>query len=83
MYQDVPITRIRIGHTHLSYSYLINNEPQPICDKFKKNTNCKTFVGGMQKIYYNTYESDNATSATQGRQDIKNYTILIINQYYK
>ncbi|KAF0753485.1 Uncharacterized protein FWK35_00025896, partial [Aphis craccivora] len=30
--QDIAITRTIIGHSFLTHSYLINKEPQPICD---------------------------------------------------
>lgn len=30
--EEVILARLRIGHTRLSHSYLINREPRPICD---------------------------------------------------
>ena len=76
--EDVVITRLRIGHTKFTHSYLLNREEQPFCIVYNQYitvkyilTDCIDFSEDRNK-----YFQVKTTDLKQLFQDVSVYSIL-------
>lgn len=71
------IARIRIGHTSLTRSHIIGEEPCDVRDiRQPYNAHSKTYNTEMYKIHYTMYSFEHVRSDRRGRQTITKIKLL-------
>ena len=50
--QEVTLARVRIGHSFLTHSFLINKDSPPICNKCQEDLNIKHIIQDCPDLQY-------------------------------
>ena len=78
--EDVAITRLRLGHTYLTHSYLLNNDPPPICQHCNKNLSVSHIL--LVCPLYNDHRKNLSPANTMNHFFQKNSDMDILNFLY-
>ena len=81
---DIAITRTRIGHLFLNYSYLISKEPQPICDSCDTTLIIKHIVKECTQFSLTRTDLNISHSIAEALDEGKswNHSIFKYHKYY-